>query len=538
MRILFLFAALLAAPLHAQSRDAATTLGRDVLTPAMPREGQTVDLPVLSALDIDVAGDARDGLFIGAVNVEGARDMPRAAFAAVIEPFIGKQADARDLQALARAVANVARERGYIFASAMVPEQVVDAGTVTVMLDAGSVDRVAITGSDNRKLKRILARIVGPAVRRETFERQMLLAGDIPGMVIVSTRYGRAADSATLFVEARDDRASGSAGLDNYGSAELGPARLRLRFDLTGLLGDGDQLVTQLVITPLQPKELAYGSLRYTIGIGSAGTQIGAAVAAGKTKPGGMLIAGRLTGDSRYGAIFINHPVLRSVQANLWVNGELAHLRVDQKFDGNPAQRDDITTLTLSMMANAKFAGSRLWGGFSVVQGLGGTRGNDPMASRINGSGRFTKAVGWVSWTGSLAKQFRLRITGNGQIASRPLLAAQEIGLGGPGVGRAYDFSERFGDSGVMGLIELQQQFDKLLPGVDWVQTYQFVDGGYVENMADSFGDGTRFSAGAGLRAAFSQTNVGIEFAFPLNARRFDGDSVSPRINLTVGRNF
>jgi hemolysin activation/secretion protein len=538
MRSILILAALLAAPLHAQSRDAATTLGRDVVAPPMAREGHAVSLPVVLAPDPEVTGDARGGLFVGAVNVEGARDIPREAFAPMIEPFIGKQAAAGDLQAMARAVANVARERGYIFASAMVPEQVVDAGTVTVRLDAGAVDRVRITGSDNRKLKAILGRITGPAVLRATFERQLLLAGDIPGVTIVSTRYVRGVDGATLLVEAREDRVSGSAGLDNHGSQDLGPARLRLRLDLTGLLDDGDQLVTQLVVTPLQPKELAYASLRYSIGVGSSGTQIGAAVAAGKTRPGGMLIAGRVTGDSRYGAIFVNQPVLRSARSNLWINAELAHLRVDQKFDGIPAQRDDITTVTLSFMANTKFAGSRLWGGFGVVQGLGGTRSGNPMSSRFDGSSRFTKAVGWVNWTGNLTKQLSLRIAGNGQIASRPLLAAQELGVGGPGFGRGYDFSERFGDSGVLGLIELRQQFDRLLPGVDWVQVYQFVDGGYVENMAGGFGDGARWSAGAGFRAAFGKTSIGVELAFPLNAPRFDTLSNAPRVNLTVGQDF
>jgi hemolysin activation/secretion protein len=538
MRPFLLFAALIAAPLHSQSRDAATTLGRDVVATPVVRDARTVELPAMIAAEPETATEPQRGLFVGAVNVSGAADIPREAFASVIEPFIGKQAGAGELQAMARAVATVARKRGYIFASAIVPEQVVDTGMVTVQLDLGAVDRVRITGSDNRKLKAILAQIAGRAVLQETFERQLLLAGDVPGVAIVSTRYVRGADGATLIVDAREDRVSGSVAFDNHGSQDLGPARLRLRLDLTGLLDDGDQLVTQLVITPLQPKELAYGSLRYSIGVGASGTQIGVAVAAGKTKLGGMIFAGRLTGDSRYGSIFVNQPVLRSARSNLWVNAELASLRVDQQFDGNPAQRDDITTLTLSFMANTRFAGNRLWGGFGVVQGLGGTRSGDPMSSRADGSSRFTKAFGWVNWTGNLTKHLSLRIAGNGQIANRPLLAAQEIGVGGPGFGRGYDFSERFGDNGILGLVELRQQFDKLLPGVDWVQLYQFADGGYVENMAGGFGDGARWSAGAGLRAALGKMNIGVELAFPLNAPRFDSLSNAPRVNLTVGRDF
>lgn len=545
MRLFVFIAALLAFPVQAQAqaqaqttRDAATTLGRDVVSQPDVRERPDTGLRTVLATPGETVSAGQGGLFVGAVNIEGARAIPLADFAAIIEPFVGKTASADDLQALARAIADAARARGYIFASAIVPEQVVDTGTVTVRLDEGAVDRVMITGSDNRKLKAILTQIAGPAVRRETFERQLLLASDIPGMSVYSTRYVRAADGAALFVDVSEKRVSGSAGIDNFGSRELGPARLRLRLDLTGLLDDGDQLVTQLVVAPLQPKELAFGSVRYTIGVGTAGTQIGVAASAGRTKPGGSLIAGRLSGNSVYAAAFVNHAVIRSARTSLWVNSELAHLRVDQTFEGRPAQKDEITSLTLSLLASTKFAGSRLWGGVGVVQGLDGTRRGDRMASRRDGTSQFTKAVFWLNWTGNLTRQLSLRVAGNAQIANRPLLAAQEIGVGGPGFGRGYDFSERFGDSGALGLVELRQQFDNLLPGVNWVQIYQFADGGYVENMTGGFGDGARWSAGAGLRALIGKTNVGVELAFPLNAPREEDATYAPRINLSVGHDF
>lgn len=306
LRHICLFPALLlAAPALAQSgaRDAGATLGRDVGNQPVTPDGRAVALPGAVQTTLPAVLADTSGLFVGAVNVEGGREVPRDVFAPIIEPFLGKQADAAELQKLARAVANAARERGYLFATAMVPEQTVESGTVTVRFDAGAIDRVQINGSNNNKLRRILNRIVGSGVRKEVFERQLLLAGDIPGIVILSTRYARDADKATLFVDVREDRLSGSVGLDNYGAQELGPARARLRLDLTGLLDDGDQLTTQMVMTPLQPKELAYGSVRYQITLPSGATQIGVAGAVGKTKPGGASLAGRLNGESLYGAI-------------------------------------------------------------------------------------------------------------------------------------------------------------------------------------------------------------------------------------------
>jgi hemolysin activation/secretion protein len=531
-----------AVPAVAQgTRDAAATLGRDLAITSAPADARTAVVPATVRNEpSDGAVDA-SGLFVGAVNVDGGREIPRDVFAPVIEGFIGKQADARELQAMARAVANAARERGYIFASAIVPEQIVDSGTVTVRLDAGTIDRVRITGSRNKRLHRILGALVGPAVRTEALERQLLLAGDIPGLTIVSTRYARETGGATLIVEAAENKVSGSVGIDNYGSDDVGPVRLHLRLDLTGLLDDGDQLTTQLVVTPLQPKELAYGSLRYTIGVGGGATQLGVAGAVGKTRPGDAVLAGRLIGDSLYGAIFVNHALIRSNRTSLWLNAELAYLRVDQKFEGFLAQHDEIATVTLSMTAAAKVAGGRLWGGVGVVQGLAlaGTTGpGDPYASRTDASSAFTKTFLWVNWTRTLGKILSVRVAANGQIADRPLLAAQEIGVGGPGFGRGYDFSERFGDNGVLGLIEVRETFDNPIGAVEWVQLYQFADGGYVENLRSGFGDGARWSAGAGVRAAFGKINIGLEAAVPLNAARYASQNKSPRINLSLGRDF
>ena len=524
------------------SNDAAATLGRD-LAAQTPPSTSTVYLPSPAVTDPlgAIMPGMSDGLMVGAINVNGAREIPRDVFAPAIEPFIGKQAGARQLQAMAGAIAKAARDRGYIFASAVVPRQTVESGTVTVQLDAGAVERIRIVGSKNRQLRRVLDAIVGPAVRRNVLERQLLLAGDIPGITVVSTRYAREGSAATLIVEVAEKRVSGYAGLGNSGSQSLGPARVQLRIDLTGLFDDGDQLTTQLVLTPLQPKELAYGSMRYALGVGNGDTQVGFAAAVGNTKPGDAYSAGRLKGDSLYGAIFVNHALLRSNRASIWANAELAVLRVNEDYDGSRFQHDQIVTLTLSTTMSSRFLGGTLWSGWGIVKGLGvngTTRAGDPMSSRFGGSGVFTKVTGWADWTRSLSKHWSLRIGTNGQLANRPLLAAQEIAVGGPGFGRAYDYSERFGDNGILGLVELRQQIDRPVTGVDYIQIYGFADGGYIDNLEGGFGNGTRVSAGAGFRAGLGRMSIGVEAAIPVNARRLETNSKAPRVNLTVGRAF
>jgi hemolysin activation/secretion protein len=541
-RTAFLIATLLASTAaQAQvARDAAATLGRDVAAPVNDREAKRVNAKakVTTEAADSVSARAATDVFVGAINVEGGREIPRTALAPVIERFIGQAADANGLQAIARAISDAARAQGYVFASAMIPAQDVATGTITVRLDPGAVNTVRITGSHSERLQRTLDLIRGPAVQRAVLERQLLLAGDIPGIIVETTRYVREPQGAVLIVEVRDDRVGGSVGLDNYGSREIGPARARLRVDLTGLM-DGDNLTVQAVATPLKPKELAYVSARYVKTLDIHGTQLGIAASAGQTRPE-YGNGADVRGDSRYAAVFASHPLVRTNKTSLWVNGELAFLNVRQRVNGALRQRDEVVTFTLGTTMTAKIGGGRLWGGFGVVQGMGfadTTREGDAMSSRADASGRFSKASLWLDWKRSISEQVSLRLAANGQVASRPLLAAQELGIGGPGFGRAYDFSERFGDNGVLGMAELREQWGKLL-AFDWVQLYQFVDGGYVTNLRGGFGNGTRVSAGGGVRAGIGKTSLGVEAAFPISDDREATGNRHPRINLTVGQDF
>ncbi len=533
--------AVLAPPAFAQSSGgAAATLGRDVAaTPA------TVPVdPGASTVVTGIDGgqaDATPGasVLVGAIAVRGAREIPAEAYASAIERFVGKTASTAELQQMARAMADVARQRGYIFASAVVPQQSVERGIVTIEVDPGRIDFVRIEGSGNRKLRRILERIAGPAVRRETLERQLLLAGDIPGITVLGTRFVREDQGSGLVVNVRESHITGEVAADNFGPRALGPARLRLRVDFAELLADDDVLTVQALGTPLNPKELAYLSVRYAKGLGDGGAEIGVAGALGRTQPG--FGTGRLIGESRYAAVFASAPLLRRQNTSVWANAEIAYLHVDQAQDDIRVQRDELITYFFSLAMSTRVGGGRLNSGLGIVDGLavgGTTRRGDPLASRYDGSGRFVKGVVWASWSRELGHGLSLRLAANGQLADRPLLAAQEIAIGGPGFGRGYDFNERFGDNGILGLAELRQRIDRPVRGVDWVQLYGFADGGYVSNIESAYGDGSLLSAGTGMRALLGKTEIGVEAALPLSGPRLDTGTRKARLNLSVTQNF
>ncbi len=525
----------------AQDGRAADAFTRDAVQ--MPRADDRMANPVpiqaLEAIDAPTADQA--SIQVGAVQITGLSELSQQDFTDIAQGYAGRTLDQSGLRDLARAVADRARDRGYLFASAAVPSQEMEIGIVRVTLNEGVIDEVRLQGSDNPRVRDLLIGLAGRAVRKEDIERRLLLAGDVPGITIARTRFVREDGRGILVVDVSASRARGTVRADNSGPDSFGPIRARLEVELNGLLDADDQFVTYTQVTPTQPRELTFMSGRYTNIVSSGGLQIGISGGAGRTRSRDGTSGRVSTGQTRYVAASLTTPIIRSNDASLWVSSEFGYLGVDQNFSGGFRRSDDIATVTLSSWGNVRTGSGRLQAGVSITQGLGifgATQAGDPIASRIDGSGRFTRGNVWANWTGKIGGGMAMRVAATGQIASRPLLSSQEIGFGGPSYGRGFDFSERFGDQGIIGMAELRRGFEDPADLFNWAQLYGFVDGGFIDNLGDGFGGGTLLSGGGGVRAGLDGVELGVEIAKPINAARFESGDRSPKVNLTIGYSF
>lgn len=500
-----------------------------------PSADVTLDATVPTAAE----APAIEEFQIGSIMVSGPDGTAMPEFGPTIEPFIGSVVGQPGLQEIATALASEARNRGYSFASAYVPVQKIVLGSVRVIVDLGRIDEVEIVGSDNPRLARMLNELEGRFARKPEIERKLLLARDIPGVVINSTEYLCENGRRRLLVHAAAQRSSAFAGMDNYGDKAAGPVRARLDVDYNGIVDNDDRLSIGVVATPIEPGELTFVSARYAKLIGDNGSQLWLTAASGRTHENQS--SGDWRSRSRYVALAYNTPILRSNSANLWLTVEAAFLEVDQSAMSGANLEDHVTTLSVSASGNINLFGGRLSGGVTYSRGLdlfGSTGAGDPNSSRFNGSGRFSKEQVWLNWYGLLGKGFSMRVAGNGQVASRALLASQEIGLGGVGFGRAYSFNERSGDEGAMGLLELRHATDNPVKYIDWLQFYGFVDGGYVSNRNGGFGSGSLASGGGGIRSGIGRAELGLELAVPIDDVRFETGDRSPRVNVSLGYRF
>jgi hemolysin activation/secretion protein len=503
---------------------------------------QNVEASVTSTeSDDEVRSDA--SIVVGAIRIEGATTIPLSEFSSVIDRYMGAELDAKGLKSLARAIADVARAQGFAFATAWIEPQSGSMGLVRVRIDEGRIDAVRIDGAKNRAAIRILNGLVtGAPVTSAQAERALLLVADIPGVSLNASRYERIGNQGVLRVTLSEEKFVGRAHIDNRGTSVVGPVRTRLGLDMRGLITDGDELTVQTVAAPIN-QELGYISASYSVKLGYSGMSAYASTSYGRTRPGGQLTGLGLRGESFDATLGLSYPLVRSRAASLWTFVEGRYAQNTQNRNGIIIRDDQLATFTTGFRGNTRFLGGRLAGSISATHGLpilGATGANDPLASRLDGSGKFAKVNFYADWTRQLYGPVSMRLAATGQIASRPLLAAEEFGVGGANIGRGYDYYERSGDQGISGVGELR--YNLPVPHNDLVrsaQLYGFADAGMTDNLGITDDRNTLYSAGGGVRLGlFKNADALIEAAVPLNTIRFDGGDRDPRISASFAITF
>lgn len=511
-----------------------------------PRQRDPLTTPK-TAIEVEPASNGVEAsgpeVFVGAITISGLQRLTPADFSDIVAVNIGRTLSAKDLANLASALADRARSRGYVFATAAIQPQHIKAGMLDVVVIEGGIDELRFDGPALASVKADLAPLIGsgPVLMRD-LERRLLLAGDNAGVRIRSSKYVRQGRRGILVVQASRDPISARATLSNQGTRTIGPVQLRIEADLNGLIDSRDRLSVTYSTTPVNPSELQFGRIRYAHDLGSAGTELALSATRSATRPGSYLAPFAFRTRAWSVAASLTQPLLRQRNASFWLEGELGLRTFVQWRSETRIRRDRLSTARLMLYGNAKVAGGRWRMSGGLTQGLGvlgATRLDDPLASRSDSHGVFTAFSGWSDWTTELGDGVSLRLAAQGQLALTALPISEETTLGGTGFLRGYDWGERSGDQGAAGLAELRYLIDNPLGLVRRAQVYAYADGGVVSNLEDGNGGGSLASAGGGMRVDLS-SNMGATFevAVPLSGSRYDTGNAAPKINLGLIRSF
>lgn len=492
---------------------------------------------------LPVADTGAQAILVGAIHIEGLVALPPSAFAPTVQAYAGRSLDPEALRALATDIAAVARRAGFGLATAWIPQQRSVNGVLKVIIDEGRVDAIEIEGNGGAAARPMLAPLAdGRPVRTAELERRLLLAGDIAGVTLGRARLERRDGRSILHITARQDRLAARASVDNWGSDAVGPVRARVTFDLNGVAARNDQLSVSGVMTPFAPGEFSLVRASYTMPVGTNGTEFNLGGYYARSKPGAALRDRDIFGRSVEAEAGVRHPFLRTRAASLW--GDISfRLRDARQSEDNIVERQDrLATVSASAFGALRLTDGRARGRLTLVQGLnvlGATRDGDPLASRDDADGEFTKVQLWAEYVHRFDRRWSIKAEAEGQIASGPLLSSEEMGLGGRTLLRGYEYRERSGDRGAAGSIELRFDLAGLPKPVSDVQIYAFADAGTVGNDRSGYGGGSLASAGGGIRfQAWDRVELGLELGVPLKDRLDPSDRKSPRISFTLGSRF
>jgi len=513
------------------------------VTPPLAAPGEGTEAPRLELETNRQSQSDGHSVFVGGIALTGLQALSPADFADILASRVSRTLSPDELEALATAIAARAREKGYVFAAAWIEPQQLDTGVLVVCVDEGRIDEIEIEGHQDRAIQAALAPLqTGKPVTLAELERRLLLAGDLGGVRISSSRFVRRQGKGVLVLKASFDKVSGYAMVANEGTRPLGPLQATMQAEVHALITAGDSFWLTWSGTPTEPGELQFARLHYEKRISASGADLSVNASYAHAAPGSYLTAEDLRSRNWMVGLALSQPLLRRRNTSFWLQLELMMQDLSQDRQGVLVRSERVVTGRASVNGYGNVLGGRLRGGVSLTQGLGilgADGGINPLASRAGSDGTFTILGGWADWTLSLTDLISIRLASQGQLSSQSLPVSQEMGLGGSVMLRGYDWFERSGDDGIAGSAELRYTVDHPFGLARKAQFYTFVDGGVVANHDPNQPGGSLFTAGTGVRADVTKTlGANFELAFPLSGLRYDTGNQSPKLNFRVQKSF
>lgn len=489
-------------------------------------EGAAIAVPEAPATTPPPGAD-RVSFNLTKVSVAGATLLSEEEIQQYYTEKIGQAVTVADMFAVAAAIENEYRNRGYVTSRALVPEQQIEGGAVRILVIEGFISEIAITqdiGPARAQVEALLAPLRGvKPINIEAIERRLLLANDLNGVAVRGTLQPateeRGASKLVITTERRPFDMS--LAVDNRNSPYTGEHEAILRGAWNSFTGNAGTLTLQAKSAfPYRREHLA--QVGYEQSIGADGMTANLTALGSRSNPGRNLIPLQVESQVLFAAATVAYPLIRSRLLNLQVDGTFDYSDLDTDVLGRPYTRDRLRVLRLGLTYDR----TDTWRGvnagrIAVSQGLDIFNASPPsseLLSRFEGRSDFTKIGLQFVRLQTLSEDFSLLASLSGQITWDSLLASEQLGLGGPEFGRAYDTSEVSGDKGVAGVLELR--YRPAFASVVWnaAQFFVFYDVGKVWNVNFEVPqEESLASAGAGVRLDLpGKFFAAIEIAAPL----------------------
>lgn len=423
-------------------------------------------------------GAERLTVTLSGLSVEGGRPELDAETAAIEASLKGRRVTGADLFAAARKLEQAYAKAGFILVRVSLPPQTVKDGMpLHLVVTDGQVEAIdasALPETVRGRIQALLAPLQGKTgLTKVELERRLLLAGDIPGVMLRSTlKAGSRPGSTIIVVDGRHDAVTGSMSVDNGLSDDLGRYSLGLGVDVNSVLGLGEVGYLRLngypgftdTIFDEDPRNRQFVA-GFTLPLGTNGLWLGVEGVDSRTNPLSDL---PYTIEDHYQRLStkLGYSWIRARDLN--TSSVLAFDITQEKQALNlgglivPFTEDQLRVLRLTQTADAILAnGAQLSGSMTFSFGLDALGARSATVglplSRDGAAPDFQKLEVSASYGQSfLAERMHVSVSAKAQTSfGDALVSSEQFGLGGSDWLSAFNGGQIQGDAGAAARAEI-----------------------------------------------------------------------------------
>lgn len=495
-------------------------------TPATPAE---------SEFRPDLAGTIRVDRF----EFEGNTAFSDRELAEITKPFAGREITFAELIAAEAAVTQKYVAAGYINSGAVIPANQTfsrQGAVVKIQIVEGGLDEIQITG--NRRLNSNYLRSRLEIATRRPLNRDRLLQAlqilqldPLIANISAELQAGSRPENSRLEVRVKEaDSFQGEVFADNNRSPSVGSFRRGVRINQTNLLGLGDGLEVSYANTD-GSNELN-GS--YTFPVNPRNGTI--RLSAGATRTNVIeepFDAAGIEGKSRTYELTYRQPIVEKPDRNLALGVTLSRQEsntflLGERFalSAGANERGETRVSTVRFFQEyVQRSSSQVFAARSQF-----SLGTDFLGATANDSGPDSRFLAWrgqAQYVRLLAPETLLIVRSDIQLADRPLLSLEQIGIGGVASVRGYRQDLLLTDNGAIAIAEVRIPVWRVPKVKGLLQVAPFIDFGVGWNHSGEKANPNSdklLGAGVGLLWQMGdQFNLRLDYGIPLiNAQSSD----------------
>ncbi len=436
------------------------------------------------------------------LRITGNTLFPIDTLHALVADQEGKALTLRQVGDLAGRITAYYQNHGYQLTRAVIPAQTIQGGVVVIQVIEARYGKVQLDNQSQVRdslLQSTLSPLhSGTVIDDRSLNRSLLLLSDIPGVGVAATlKPGSDVATSDLTVAAGQNPTTfANVSLDNYGNRYTDRGRLSANFNVINPLHLGDVLSTTLLTTG---NGMNYGRLAYEALVNGLGTRAGVSYSYLHYRLGENIEDLDANGTATLGSAWIRHPLLRSRDANVYVQAQFDRKQLDDRIDATDLRTDrHLNNWVLGLNGDLR---DDLLAGAINLWSLGVTSGQvvlDDVNTTAQSQGSFSKFNLNLSRLQGLTPSNSLYVNVAAQWSDVNLDSAEKMTVGGPYSVRAYDIGALSGDTGYAGTVELRHELGQ--GSLGYWQAIAFVDSAYVKvNRHATTADNSGSLSGAGV---------------------------------------